>query len=57
MIPGAITNSWRLQLADQDLGTLIQEARSRGARHVELRQTCLGDCEAGEGTEWRPVPA
>ena len=55
MIPGAITNSWRLQLADQDLGTLIQEARSRGARHVELRQTCLGDCEAGEGTEWRPV--
>ena len=55
MIPGAITNSWRLQLADRDLNSLIEEARSRGARHVELRQTCLGDCETGEGADWRPV--
>ena len=54
MIPGAITNSWRLQLADQDLSSLIGEARTRGARHVELRQTCLGDCETGEGADWRP---
>ena len=54
MIPGAITNSWRLQLAERDLADLIEEARSRGARHVELRQTCLGDCESGEGDDWRP---
>ncbi len=55
MIPGAITNSWRLQLADRDLISLIEEAKSKGARHVELRQTCLGDCETGEGADWRPV--
>ena len=55
MIFGAITNSWRMQLADHDLGTLIAEAQTRGAGHIELRQTCLGDCESGEGENWRPM--
>ena len=52
---GAITNSWRLQLADQDLIPLVEKAQSMASRHVELRQTCLGDCETGEDHEWRPV--
>lgn len=52
---GAITNSWRLQLGDTDLGTLVSDAKTRGAKHIELRQTCLGDCESGEGEDWRPV--
>jgi sugar phosphate isomerase/epimerase len=52
---GAITNSWRLQLADQDINDLVAEAKARGAKHIELRQTCLGDCESGEGDAWRPV--
>ena len=55
MIFGAITNSWRLQLADHDLRTLVNEAQVRGARHIELRQTFLGACETGEGESWRPV--
>ena len=55
MIFGAITNSWRRQLDGQDLAVLIEEAQARGARHIELRQTCLGQCESGEGEEWRPV--
>ena len=52
---GAITNSWKLQFNDTDLGTLVSEAEARGATHIELRQTCLGDCESGEGEDWRPV--
>ncbi len=55
MIFGAITNSWRLQLDDLDLAALVEEAQARGARHIELRQTCLGHCESGEGEHWRPV--
>jgi sugar phosphate isomerase/epimerase len=55
MIFGAITNSWRRQLDGHDLAVLIEEAQARGARHIELRQTCLGDCESGEGEHWRPV--
>jgi hypothetical protein len=55
MIFGAITSSWRRQLGVQDLAILISEAQARGARHIELRQTCLGDCERGEGEHWRPV--
>ena len=55
MIFGAISNSWRLQLDDQDLGDLVEQAQAQGAQHVELRQTCLGEYEAGEGMEWRPV--
>lgn len=55
MIFGAITNSWKLQLADRDLTTLVTEAQACGAKHIELRQTCLGACESGEGEDWRPV--
>jgi len=55
MIFGAITNSWRRQLDGEDLTVLIKEAQARGARHIELRQTCLGQCESGEGEHWRPV--
>lgn len=55
MIFGAITNSWRHQLDGHDLISLVKEAQDRGARHIELRQTCLGDCETGQGEEWRPV--
>ena len=54
MIFGAITNSWRLQLEEQSLVDLVGQAEAHGARHVELRQTCLGDCESGEGEDWRP---
>jgi len=52
---GAITNSWRLQLAEQDLISLVEQAQSLESRHVELRQTCLGTCETGEDQDWRPV--
>ena len=54
MIYGAITNSWRNQLDDTDLADLIAEAQARGARHIELRQTCLAAAETGEGDDWRP---
>ena len=54
MIFGAITNSWRNHLMEQDLADLIAEAQARGSRHVELRQTCLGNCETGQGEDWRP---
>ena len=54
MIYGAITNSWRNQLDDAELGDLIAAAQDHGARHVELRQTCLGLAESGEGQDWRP---
>ena len=56
MIFGAITNSWRLQLESEELIDLIGQAEARGARHIELRQTCLGACESGEGDHWRPSP-
>ena len=54
MIFGAITNSWRLQLHDQSLMDLVAQAKASGARHIELRQTCLAECESGEGDDWRP---
>ena len=54
MIFGAITNSWRNHLMEQDLADLIAEAQARGSRHIELRQTCLGNCESGQGDDWRP---
>ena len=54
MIFGAITNSWRLQLESRELIDLVGEAEANGARHIELRQTCLGSCESGEGDDWRP---
>ena len=55
MIHGAITNSWRMQLESQELMDLVGLAREKGAKHIELRQTCLGDCEQGSGDDWRPV--
>ena len=55
MIFGAITNSWQRQLDEQDLAALVKEAQARGAKHIELRQTCLGQYESGEGEHWRPV--
>ena len=55
MIFGAITNSWRLQLESRDLKELVAEAERRGAMHIELRQTCLGEYETGEGGAWRPA--
>jgi sugar phosphate isomerase/epimerase len=54
MIFGAITNSWRQQLESQDLIDLAGQAERAGARHIELRQTCLGQCEQGSGEDWRP---
>lgn len=54
MIFGAITNSWRNHLAEQSLAELIAAAEARGARHIELRQTCLGAGESGQGADWRP---
>ena len=55
MILGAITNSWAEQLMDTDLPRLVERARRRGAQHVELRQSYLGQYEAGAGDDWRPV--
>ncbi|MCZ6874631.1 MAG: TIM barrel protein [bacterium] len=55
MIFGAISNSWQRQLPTQTLATLVAEAQQRGARHIELRATCLGDCETGQGDDWRPL--
>ena len=54
MIFGAITNSWRLHLESQALIDLVGQAEAMGARHIELRQTCLGSCESGAGDDWRP---
>ena len=51
---GAITNSWRFQLENEDLLRLVGKAQAKGSRHIELRQTCLGACESGEGDDWRP---
>ena len=53
---GAITNSWRERLESESIASLVGEAAVRGAAHIELRQTCLGDCEAGEGDDWQPRP-
>ena len=51
---GAITNSWREHLASASIEALVGEAAAHGAQHIELRQTCLGECESGEGDAWRP---
>lgn len=42
-------------MADQDLSDLVKQAQQQGSKHVELRQTCLGGYEQGEGNDWRPV--
>ncbi len=54
MIFGAITNSWREQLPSHSVKELVGEAVRMGAKHIELRQTCLGECEEGAGDDWRP---
>ncbi len=54
MIYGAITNSWREQLPSHTVKELVGAAVERGAEHIELRQTCLGECEEGAGDDWRP---
>ena len=51
---GAITNSWREHLESASIESLVAQAAERGAMHIELRQTCLGDCETGEGNDWQP---
>ena len=51
---GAITNSWREHLESESIESLVGQAAERGAMHIELRQTCLGDCETGEGDDWQP---
>ena len=55
MILGAITNSWRDQLSNTDLPRLVERARRRGAAHIELRQTCLGQYEDGADDDWWPA--
>ncbi|MCH7738016.1 MAG: sugar phosphate isomerase/epimerase [Chloroflexi bacterium] len=54
MIFGAITNSWREQLPSRTVMELVGVAAEKGAKHIELRQTCLGECEDGAGEDWRP---
>ena len=51
---GAISNSWRVHLESESIESLVGQAAARGAMHIELRQTCLGECETGEGDEWQP---
>ncbi len=55
MILGAITNSWREHLYTAELPRLVERARRRGAEHIELRQTYLGQYEIGGGDDWRPA--
>ena len=55
MIFGAITNSWKLHLESIQVKDLVGKAVEKGAGHIELRQSALGDCETGEGEGWRPV--
>ncbi len=52
---GAITNSFGVQIDGGNLSQLVREARDRGSKHIELRQTFLGDCETGTGNGWRPA--
>ena len=48
-ILGIVTNCFRTQLdAGAPLVDLIGEASRRGFRAIELRQTCLGEFEAGD---------
>ena len=54
MIIGAITNSWREHIPHTDMARMVERVRNRGAAHIELRQTCLGQYEQGAGDDWRP---
>ena len=47
MIIGAITNSWREHIPYTDMARMVQRVHNRGASHIELRQTCLGQFEQG----------
>jgi sugar phosphate isomerase/epimerase len=50
MILGIVSNCWKVQLDNgTDIDALIEEAHTRGYRHVELRQTCLGKYENKDG--------
>lgn len=51
----AITKTWKFQLQSESLLSLAAKASDLGAQHIELRQGHLGDCETGEGAQWRPV--
>ena len=54
MIIGAITNSWKEHIPHTDMARMIERVRNRGASHIELRQTFLGQYEQGSGDDWRP---
>ncbi len=54
MIIGAITNSWREHIPHTDIARMVERVRNRGASHIELRQTFLGQYEQGSGDDWRP---
>jgi sugar phosphate isomerase/epimerase len=50
---GLVSNCWRKQLSkDTPLESLLGEAYKRGYHVIELRQTCLGEFEAGD----EPLP-
>ena len=55
MILGAVSNSWREALPSTDLPLLVERVQQRGAAHIELRQTCMGQYEEGSEDGWRPV--
>ena len=52
---GAITNSFGVQIDGGNLPDLVRDARDCGSKHIELRQSFLGDCETGTAGGWRPV--
>lgn len=51
---GIVSNCWRAQLVEGvALDALLAEADTRGYRHIELRQGCLGDYETPrDGAAW-----
>ena len=55
MILGAITNSWMEHLYTTELPRLVERARRRGAAHVELRQSHMGQYEEGAEDDWAPA--
>ena len=56
MILGAITNSWAEQLSTTSLPRLVERVRRRGAAHIELRQSYLGEYEQGAEDDWQAPP-
>jgi sugar phosphate isomerase/epimerase len=54
VIIGAITNSWKEHIPHTDMARMVERVRNRGASHIELRQTFLGQYEQGSGDDWRP---